>query len=209
MLSFRAMLWYSDMMTIKEFENTYWYMSELKALAKSLKIPVDSKIRKDQLEALIIQFLKTGTANKKNSYRSKSRNRDILNNSSYVENFSNKKETWEFIQSEMDKRIPGLKPKSGAKYWLNRWIEDKLSHGEKITYDDVVCEYIRLNKTEEKLPQIPSCKFNNFISDYLANEKNATREEALEAWNELKDMKAKKDYITWKKINTPDAEINI
>ena len=186
-------------MTITEFENTYWYMSELKAFAKSLKIPVDSKIRKDQLEALIIQFLETGTVNQKNRFRSKNRDRDILNNSSYVENFSNKKETWAFIHSEMDKRIPGLKPKSGAKYWLNRWIENKLSNGEKITYDDVVCEYIRLNKTEGRLPQIPSCKFNNFISDYLANEKNATREDALEAWNKLKDMKAKKDYITWKK----------
>ena len=202
MLSFRAMLWYSNMMTIKEFENTYWYTSELKALAKSLKIPVDSKIRKDQLEALIIQFLKTGTANKKNSYRSKSRNRDILNNHTYVENFSNKKETWAFIHSEMDKRVRGLKPKSGAKYWLNRWIENKLSHGEKITYDDVICEYIRLNQTEGRLPQIPSCKFNNFISNYLANEKNVTREDALKAWNKLKDMKAKKDYITWKKNKT-------
>jgi len=186
-------------MTITEFENTYWYMSELKAFAKSLKIPVDSKIRKDQLEKTIIQFLETGTVNQKNRFRSKNRDRDILNNSSYVENFSNKKETWAFIHSEMDKRIPGLKPKSGAKYWLNRWIEDKLSHGKKITYDDVVCEYIRLNRTEGRLPQIPSCKFNNFISDYLANEKNATREDALTAWNKLKDMKAKKDYITWKK----------
>ena len=196
-------------MTIQEFENKYWYMSELKALAKSLKIPVDSKIRKDQLEKMIIQFLETGTVNKKNSYRSKSRNRDILNSHTYVENFSNKKETWEFIHSEMDKRVRGLKPKSGAKYWLNRWIENKLSDGEKITYNDVICEYIRLNKTEGKLPQIPSCKFNNFISDYLANEKNATREAALDAWNKLKDMKVKKDYITWKKINNPDAEINI
>ena len=66
-------------MTIQEFENKYWYMSELKALAKSLKIPVDSKIRKDQLEEMIIQFLKTRTVNKKNRFRSKSRNRDILN----------------------------------------------------------------------------------------------------------------------------------
>ena len=186
-------------MTIKEFENKYWYMSELKALAKSLEIPFDSKIRKDQLEDIIIQFLETGTVNKKNSYWSKSRNRDILNSHTDVENFSNKKETWEFINSEMDKRVPGLKPKSGAKYWLNRWIENKLSNGEKITYSDVICEYIHLNKTEGKLPQIPSCKFNNFISDYLANEKNATREDALDAWNKLKAMKAKKDYITWKK----------
>ena len=186
-------------MTIKEFENKYWYMSELKALAKLLEIPFDSRTRKDQLEDMIIQFLKTGTVNKKNCYRSKSRNIDILNNHSYVKNFSNKKETWEFIHSEMDSRVPGLKPKSGAKYWLNRWIEIKLSHGGKITYNDVVCEYIRLNKTEGKLPQIPSCKFNNFISDYLTNEKHATREEALAAWNKLKNMKAKKDYITWKK----------
>ena len=189
-------------MTIKEFENKYWYMSELKALAKSLEIPFDSRTRKDQLEDMIIQFLEIGTVNKKNSFRIKNRNIDILNNHSYVKNFRNKKETWEFINSEMDKRVLGLKPKSGAKYWLNRWIENKLSNGEKITYNDVVCEYIRLNKTEEKLPQIPSCKFNNFISDYLANEKNATREDALKAWNKLKAMKAKKDYITWKKSTT-------
>ena len=44
-------------MTIKEFENKYWYMSELKKLAKSLKIPFGSKIRKDQLEEIIVQFL--------------------------------------------------------------------------------------------------------------------------------------------------------
>lgn len=162
-------------MTIKEFENKYRYMSERKVLAKSLEIPFDSRTRKDQLEELIIQFLQTGTVNQKKHFRSKNRNTDILNNSSYVENFSNKKKTGEFIHGEMDKRVRGLKPKSGAKYWLNRWIEDKLSHDEKITYNDVVCEYIRLNKTEGKLPQIPSCKFNNFISDYLANEKRCNK----------------------------------
>ena len=181
-------------MTIKEFENKYWYMNELKTFAKLLKIPFDSKIRKDQLEEMIIQFLETRTVNKKNCYRSKSRNRDILNRHTYVENFSNKKETWEFIHSEMDKRIPGLKPRSGAKYWLNRWIENKFSDGGKITYDDVICEYIRLNETEGKLPQIPSCKFNNFISDYLANEKNATRKEVLDAWNKLRYESKKRLY---------------
>ena len=186
-------------MTTKEFENNYWYMSELKALAKSFEIPFDSKIRKDQLEKMIIQFLETGTVSKKQVVRSRNRNIDILNNNSCVENFRNSKETWAFIHHEMDSRVPGLKPKSGAKYWLNRWIENKLSNGEKITYNDIICEYIRLNKTEGKLPQIPSCKFNNFISDYLANEKHATREAALEAWNKLKAMKVKKDYITWKK----------
>ena len=65
-------------MTIKEFENKYWYMSELKALAKLLEIPFDSRTRKDQLEDMIIQFLEIGTVNKKNSFRIKNRNIDIL-----------------------------------------------------------------------------------------------------------------------------------
>ena len=36
-------------MTIQEFENKYWYMSELKALAKSLAIPFDSKYERTGL----------------------------------------------------------------------------------------------------------------------------------------------------------------
>ena len=89
-------------MATKEFENKYWYMSELKALAKSFGIPFDSKIQKDQLEKMIIQFLETGMVNKRQVVHSKSRNIDILSNSSYVENFRNNKETWEFIHSKME-----------------------------------------------------------------------------------------------------------
>ena len=82
-------------MTIKEFENKYWYMSELKILAKSLEIPFDSKTRKDQLEKMIIQFLETDMVSKKQEVCSKSPNIDILNNNAYVENFRNNKETQE------------------------------------------------------------------------------------------------------------------
>lgn len=69
---------------------------------------------------MIIQFLEIGAVNKKHNCRSKSQKKDLLKTNSYVENFSNIKETWEFINSEMHKRVQGLKPKSGAKYWLNR-----------------------------------------------------------------------------------------
>ena len=44
---------------------------------------------------------------------------------------------------------------------------------KKIIYNDVICEYIRLNKTEGKRLKIPSCKFNNFISDYMANKESS------------------------------------
>jgi len=86
-------------MTTKEFENKYWHMSELKALAKSFEISFNSKIRKDQLEKMIIQFLETDMVSKKQEVRSKSPNIDILNNNVYVENFRNNKETQEIHTS--------------------------------------------------------------------------------------------------------------
>ena len=40
-------------MTRREFDNGYWYAEELRAFAVELKIPLASKLRKDQLEAAI------------------------------------------------------------------------------------------------------------------------------------------------------------
>jgi len=68
-------------------------MSELKKLAKSLKIPFGSKTRKDQLEEMIFQFLQTGIVSKKNSSKIKSCNVDILDLNSFVDDFRNTKET--------------------------------------------------------------------------------------------------------------------
>jgi hypothetical protein len=50
----------------------------------------------------------------------------------------------------------------------------------------------------DRLPQIPSAKFNNFITDYLKNEKGKTRIDAIKAWGKLKEMNIPKDYNSWK-----------
>ena len=59
--------------------------------------------------------------------------------------YTNDKATKDFIEREALRIAPGLKRKSGARYRLNRWREDRLADGVPITYRDVVVEYVRLS----------------------------------------------------------------
>lgn len=184
----------------QEFINKYWYASELKKLAKSIGIIKTGKFRKDELEKIILKYLKTGTLHIpiKNQSNCLNNVEDTLSLNSEIQNYKNNKKTWIFISREVCNIQPDFKAKSGVKYWLNRWREKEIQKGNTITYGDLINEYIRLN-TIDKLPQIPSAKFNNFISDYLKNENGKTRTDAIEAWEKLKKMNIPKDYNSWKK----------
>jgi hypothetical protein len=100
---------------------------------------------------------------------------------------------------EAQKIAPGLKRKSGARYRLNRWREEQLTSGNKITYGDLVQQYVRLNQVEEPFKQIPVVCYINFLSDFLNSEKDATRVDAVAAWKQLKRMNVPKTYRDWKK----------
>jgi len=184
----------------QEFINKYWYASELKELAKSLGILKTEKLRKDELEEIILNYIKTGEINipLKKQLNYKSNMEDILRLKTIIKNYKNNKKTWVFIIREVNRLQPDFKIKSGSKYWLNRWREEEIQKGKAITYGDLVNEFIRLNHID-RLPQIPSAKFNNFITDYLKNEKGKTRTDAIKAWEELKKMNKPKDYNSWKK----------
>jgi len=47
-------------MTVTQFDNGYWYATELKESAKTIGIPSANKLRKDELEKAIKRFLTTG-----------------------------------------------------------------------------------------------------------------------------------------------------
>src|SRR5262249_48602492 len=49
-------------MTVREFENGYWYLDQLKDFAARIGVPAAKKLRKDELEKTIVAFLRTGTA---------------------------------------------------------------------------------------------------------------------------------------------------
>lgn len=193
----------SRSMTIAEFDNGYWYATEVKKFAGSIGIPSANNLRKDELEIAIKEFLKTGKI-KVPTKRSLSKTgvRDLDKGLSLdlpVVNYTSNRETKDFLVSEALKIVPGLKKRSGARYRLNRWREEQLTSGIGITYRDLINKYIELNQQEESFARVPSPRYVNFLSDFLTNEKGATREQGIKAWKELKEMDIPKTYEAWKK----------
>jgi len=191
-------------MTEAQLDNGYWYAVEIKAFADEIGIPSASRLRKDELEKLIKHFLRTGEV--RSSSRKTLTNsgvKDIekgLNPKLLVVRYTSNKETKDFIVREALKIAPNLKRKSGARYRLNRWREEQLTSGIKITYKDLVNQYVKLNQTRERFAQIPHGRYINFISDFFAAEKNATRGQAIKAWKKIKKMDAPKNYRSWVRL---------
>ncbi|MEM7184325.1 MAG: hypothetical protein AAF518_25730 [Spirochaetota bacterium] len=193
-------------MSIEEFTNGYWYARELHAFAKQLGYTATSKLRKDELEPLIHHYLKTGkkkTAHIRKRKPSQSKDTELgLHPDLPVKNYADTKETKAFIHEQAQKQVSGLKQRSGVLYRLNRWREEQLAKQIPITYADVIASYIELNQSPEKFKQIPSARFNNFISEYLKVETDATRKQAMQAWEELKILEIPKTYQAWKKYQS-------
>lgn len=192
--------------TAAEFDNGYWYADEIKAFAKQLGIPHSSKLRKDELEKLIKQFIRTGgkvsSSSRKNIIQTGIKDNELgLTPSLPINNYTSNKETKQFIEKEALKINPNLKKKSGTSYRLNRWREEQINRGNKITYADLVGEYIRLNESSEPFEKIAHGRYINFISEYLKKEPNATRQKAIKAWKKLKEIDTPKDYKSWKRLN--------
>jgi hypothetical protein len=191
----------STSMTSTQFDNGYWYATELKDFAQRIGIPGAGKLRKDELEKAIKVFLQTGRiASPTKRSLSTSGVRDVERGLSLdlrVVVYTNDKETKDFLEREALRLAPGLKRKSVSRYRLNRWREDRIADGVAITYRDVVREYVRLNQTEGPFAQIPYRCYVNFLSDFMAAEPSATREQAIRAWAKLKALDVPKDYKSW------------
>ena len=190
-------------MTEKQFDNGYWYAVEIKAFADEIGIPLAAKLRKDELEELIKHFLRTGQVrSSRRKILSKSGVRDIelgLHLKLPVVRYTSNRQTKDFIVREAMKIAPHLKRKSGARYRLNRWREEQIANGIKITYEDLVRQYIKLNQLDGRFPQAPSGRYINFMSDFLSGEKGSTREQAMNVWRQLKKLDIPKNYRAWKK----------
>jgi hypothetical protein len=193
----------STSMTQAQFDNGYWYAIELREFAKAIGIPSASKLRKDELEKAIQAFLKTGKIASPTRRRlTTSGARDVEQGLSLglpVVVYTNDRETKDFLEREAQRLVPGLRRKSGVRYRLNRWREEQLVKGVKLTYGDLVKEYVRLSLTKGPFAHIPHGRYVNFMSDFLA--RGGTREQALRAWKKLKKLDVPKNYAAWVKFH--------
>jgi hypothetical protein len=190
----------SPTMTMRDFENGYWYLNQLKTFAERIGIPAAKKLRKDELEKAIVAFLRTGHAalpTKRPLRRTSARDVERgLSLKLRIENYTSNRETKDFIIEHALMMAPDVREKSGVWYRLNRWREEQIASSGHPTYGDLVRQYIVLNKMD-RFRKVPHGRYINFVADFLAAEKTATRAEAIAAWTKLKELDVPKDYVSW------------
>jgi hypothetical protein len=192
----------SPTMTLRDFENGYWYLEQLKSFAERIGIPAAKKLRKDELERAIMAFLRTGKAllPTKRSLR-KTGVKDVergLHLKLRIENYTSNRETKDFIIEQAHLMAPEVRKKSGVWYRLNRWREQQTASGKHPSYGVLVRQYIALNKME-RFEKVPHGRYINFVGEFLAAEEGATRAGAIAAWAELKGRDVPKDHASWVK----------
>jgi hypothetical protein len=192
----------SPTMTLRDFESGYWYLEQLKTFAQRIGIPAANKLRKDELEKAIVAFLRTGKAAlpTKRSLR-KTGVKDLergLSMNLRIQSYTSNRETKDFIIEQAHRIAPQVREKSGVWYRLNRWREEQITSGRHPTYGALVRQYISLNKME-RFEKVPHVRYINFLAEFLATEKAATRADAIAAWTELKQLNIPKDYASWVK----------
>src|SRR5260370_17966304 len=106
-------------MAVTQFDNRYWYATELKTFEQMIRLSSAGKLRKDELEKAIKLFLKTGEAkNPAKRNLSMSGIKDIqrgLRLDLLVVLYTNDKGTKDFLEREAQKLAPGLKRKPGVR----------------------------------------------------------------------------------------------
>jgi hypothetical protein len=100
----------SPTMTLRDFENGYWYLDQLKNFDERIGIPAANKLRKDELEKAIVAFLRTGKAASptKRSLR-KTGVKDAergLNLKLRIENYTSNRATKNFIVEQAHRIAP-------------------------------------------------------------------------------------------------------
>ena len=191
-------------MTVDEFDTGYWYALALKRFAKALGIGASARMRKDELEAAIRSYLVTGKYPRVEPRRVlRGIPKDVergLRLDLPIRRYTNDARTKTFIETQARKLSPAHRQRSGARYRLNRWREQRIAAGKTPTYGDLVREYVRLCRPAVKFDRVAHGRYYvYFMADFLRGEPEASRAAAIRAWHELKRLDVAKSYGAWKK----------
>jgi hypothetical protein len=188
----------SKEMTLRQFDHGYWYATEIKRFAQSLGVPAAHRLRKDELEKAIRHFLTHGkvtSPTRRDPSRSGIKDVDRgLRLDRRVILYTNDRDTKAFLEREARRVDPTFKRRSGSRYRLNRWREAQLTRGARITYRDLVREYVRLNRPETTYRRARVARYVYFLSDFMAANPGARMAAAIRAWKAVKRMDSPKNY---------------
>ena len=190
----------SKRMSLRAFENGYWYQTELVAFGKQLGLPAAHRMRKNELLPAIKAYLETGRLPRTVSAKPlKKGPRDLdagLSLRLKIGHYTSNRETKDFLRRSARKKNPHVTEKPGVWYRLNRWREAEVAK-RAVTYGELVDQYIALNSIE-RFERIPYDCYVNFLADYLEGEQGATHKDARVAWKKLKKLDVPKNYKAFK-----------
>ncbi len=175
--------------SLDDYLNYYWLKSELVSFCREVGINPDGW--KLEIHERIVEYLTTRKIVRKRVATARAQsNEDILNitlDTIVLSSFKRNPETTAFFKS-VDSRFH-------YSVRLNKYIRD---HIGEITYGDIVTEwkkeYNQKKRGIKTTPALPQCEYNQFIKDYLADNKDRGFKDAVAAWNVKKTMRGDNVY---------------
>ena len=175
--------------SLDDYLNYYWLKAEMVSFCRKVGINPDGW--KLEIHDRIIEYLTTRKIVKKKVSSTKVQSNDevfnitldtIVNSS-----FKRNPETTAFFK-EVDSRFH-------YSVRLNQYIRNNIG---EITYGDIIVEWKKEHNQKRRgiktTPDLPQCEYNQFIKDYLADNKNRCFKDAVNAWNVKKKMRGDNIY---------------
>lgn len=174
--------------SLDDYLNYYWLKSELVSFCRKVGINTDGW--KLEIHERIVEYLTTKKIDKKSENVSKPKSKDDSDLTLYTvvgPGFKRNPQTTAFFKS-IDSRFH-------YSVRLNQYIRDNVG---KVTYGDIINqwkkEYEEKKKGIKTTPDLPQCEYNQFIKDFLADNKDRGFKEAVTAWNVKKSMRGDNIY---------------
>lgn len=174
--------------SLDDYLNYYWLKKEMVEFCN--KIGINSDGWKLEIHERIVDYLSKHVIHKRK--RKKSEEQDIKTdelrlNMVVTKSFKRNPQTTAFFKS-IDQRFH-------YSVRLNQFIRD---HIGKITYQDIMDEWKKEYELKKKgiktTPALPQCEYNQFIKDYLEDNKDRSFNNAVSAWNVKKNMRGDNIY---------------
>ena len=162
----------------EEVDSYYWKKKELVTYCREKKLPCSGS--KEALETRIKVYLRTGkvlsvATKKKSSVRDSDK---VITKKTLVNNYYNDSATRKFFVDHV-----------GSSFRFNKYLRqysDKKNIPPGLTYGDLIKGW-EVFETKRKTGTVKidhQFQYNQFMRDFFQNQPNATKSQAIAAWNE-------------------------
>lgn len=183
--------------SLQSFKDFYWLKEELQSFCREHGLSASGS--KIEISNRIETFLCTGVIIKPERKSNKNRNIQSQLDLSLSTVISENHRCSQNVRAFFKTVIP--------KFHFSTYIQNYFKHNAGKTYGDVVDSWYK----EEERKKDPSSKnkidpqfeYNQFIRDFYAdpNNRGKSREEAIEAWNNIKKLPGSNKYISNHKLH--------